>query len=60
MRDGGGRIVAAVSVAGNTDHIDSDRFAALAKDVKATATSISQQLGEFDEAAGLLLTGTSG
>ena len=58
--DGGGRIVAAVSVAGNTDQIDSDRFAALAKEVKATATSISQQLGEFDEAAGLLLTGTSG
>ena len=58
--DGGGRIVAAVSVAGNTEQIDSDRFAALAKEVKATATSISQQLGEFDEAAGLLLTGTSG
>lgn len=45
VRDGFGRTVAAISVAGRTAQLGADRFPAIATDLKAAATVISQHLG---------------
>lgn len=57
VRDGTGRIVAAISVAGRSEQIGVERFASIAEEVKAAAAVISQHLWQPDMAVALLTSG---